>query len=554
MPSDVFSSYFGDEASPSTSGSDIYSSYFPEEVATTSAEGDLSPDTNYGKFHNFTEQVSKAATFGLGDKAAALGAASANKLMGNDFDYGNQLDLQRQEDKNYRQNHPIASKVASGIGMMSAMANTPGALPPPSILGKVGLGAAQGAEIGSFSGLGNSNDTSFQDDASHVANNALLGATIGGALPLAFEAGRGVGNFITGKGIDPQIANLAQKAQDKYGINVTGAQLSGSPFVKYIDSMSGKVPLSGGAEIAEDQHQQFAKAVAGTFGAKDLSQDGMNEARNKIRDMYNSVANNTVAIGDQKLLDGIDAIHQDASTADVNLDKIVGSIKNRFGDRGLMDASDYKSLTSKGAPLDRLMQSQDPNVRYYAGKLGDELDSSLARAASPEDLHTLVTADRYWKNMKTVQNLAAKSSADGSISVGNLQNAVMKSFKDYPYTGAGDLGELAKIGQMLKPVPSSSTAERAMATASMMFPPAAGEALLLGQPHVAAGIAATGGALMGGAKATQSVLNSQWYKNRLLQSVMGNGGQSFISNPVIQNSAMSIIPHAVVDESNRLQQ
>ena len=66
-------------------------------------------------------------------------------------------------------------------------------------------------------------------------------------------------------------------------------------------------------------------------------------------------------------------------------------------------------MTRKGAPLDRLMNSADSNIRFYAGQLRDSLDEALERAAPADVVDSLRKARAEYKALKTIEPLAAKS-------------------------------------------------------------------------------------------------------------------------------------------------
>jgi len=90
---------------------------------------------------------------------------------------------------------------------------------PETILGKVAVGAAKGAGVGALAGFGQSNDKSLNQTLTDTGTGAVVGGITGGAIPLAAEGGRYLGNAaraivspFTGGGQNA----LAAKAIEKY--------------------------------------------------------------------------------------------------------------------------------------------------------------------------------------------------------------------------------------------------------------------------------------------------------------------------------------------------
>lgn len=557
MPSDIFSGYFSDDSSDDAQSNDIYSSYFPED--TTPKEDTSTPGVILHSLNAIPAGLQSGVANMLmeGAKGASWGANKLGIMPDQTYDNVGQgiKDFRGSMDEEVSALDPLSKGMYEASQYIPAMIGT-GPVGTPfnaaakaasgSKLAQIGLsGISNGLQAGAINSLNPSG--SSEDAADRIRKGTEWGAGLGAGVPAAMIGGAKLADMVTSK-VEPEAAGLAMLAKDKYGIDLSAPQISNSPFMKYLDSATGTIPLSGGAAKSEEQYSQLTKAIANTFGGKDLTQDGMSEARKNIRNMYNSVSKNTVMLGDSKLTDGLNQVAQDAEQTDVGskLKPIIDNINNRFDENGFLSGKDYKSLTAKGTPLDRLMQSSDPNVRFYAGQIGDYLDSALARAASPQDAETLNQADRMWKNMKTVEGVASKQSSDGSIPLTGFRNAVIKSFKDYPYSGGGDLGELAKIAQFMKPPPSSGTAERALAYASTIFP---AERLMRGDIHGAAMDAASAGAIMGSSKMVQMGLNSEWYKNALINSAL-SGGSSYLDN-VPNMIGSSSIP-AIATAGNRL--
>ncbi len=188
----------------------------PETIAATKPEMVRPPWQDTGikpldefmramdKFNAFTEQATRGMTFGLQDKAgaaaaalptaakAAYGAVRGDQTAPGFADvskaYHDELAKERAAGETYAENHPIASKVATGIGSVASLG--PGgaeAAAPATLGGKVVQGIKGGSAIGGLTGFGQSNDESLAKTALDTATGAAGGAVIGGTVPVIAE-------------------------------------------------------------------------------------------------------------------------------------------------------------------------------------------------------------------------------------------------------------------------------------------------------------------------------------------------------------------------------
>lgn len=373
-----------------------------------------------------------------------------------------------------------------------------------------------------------------------LEGGAILGGLLGpGGRLLAKGGGAAVGALAPK--VNPIVAQLAQKAVDA-GIDVRGSQISGSPFIRTVDSVLARVPGSGMAADNAAQREQFTRAVGKTFGADGpaLTPEVMSKAKSAISDVYNDVGNRTTLDVSpdrgSSFVSNLDQIASDArGVLDTNklpaLDRLIENVKDKISEDGTIAGKVFKTLTSKGSMLDQATQDGNSSFANAAKAIKAHLNDALEASATPEDAAALAKADWQWKNMRTVEKLIANS-PDGSISPAALQRPVSASFKNRAYTGAGDLGDLADIGQrFLKDQGSSNSAERhqileMIAKHGAGF--AGGMGTVLGyhaglEPLTAAG---TGLATLAGAsgigKATTWALTRDAYRNRLLNAALND--------------------------------
>lgn len=419
-----------------------------------------------------------------------------------------------------------------------------------------GVAATEGAAQGALGNALISGGTG-QDLGDALATGAMFGAGANAGLAMAGDAGRALFRSVRGTPVDPATAQLAQAARESYNIPVNAAQVSGSPAVKYFDSATGKLPFMGAEKEATKQAAAFTRAVAKTIGedADGLTQEVMSRARTRIGQMFDDVAaKTTVNPGAvNKLLNDIGQIQAEAGQAvaaselaPVN-NLIDNILEKAAAGGGQIEGSVYQAITRRGAPLDRAIRSADPNVSFYASRIREALDDALEVSAAPDVLETLKTARSQWKNMRTVEGLAARADPSGRISPNGLLNAVVRSYDDFAYRGGGDLGELAKIGkQFIKEPPSSGTAERALVYKALEK---AGEAApaAIGVGGVAAlnpmaGAAAMGGLMAGWGigRAGRAILRSDMLTNRLIAAALNNSGGA--AAQAVPNALMQRLP------------
>jgi hypothetical protein len=335
---------------------------------------------------------------------------------------------------------------------------------------------------------------------------------------IALGAIKGVGGAVLGGSTDAATAALAQQAQ-KYGIPITLGQLSDNSSVRALDSMSKRVPLSGSAGQAAAQQAAFNRAVGGTIGqtADKITPQVMSAAKAQIGAVMNQIENSNPVSLDGPFLTHVAAIEKNAQASLTDpefkvvsrqLDNVLSNLQP--GDT--ITGQTYGNLIHRGSPLDAALNSRDSNIANYAGQIKGALQDALTRSLSPADQAAYTQARYQYKNLKTIEDLAEKSTT-GDISPAGLMQAVRSSYGDMAYTGGGgDLGNLARIGQrFLKEPPDSGTAGRLSALEALTRAGSVAGGVLTGatHPEAALGLAATGLGTLGLARGARAYLGSQ---------------------------------------------
>ncbi len=335
-------------------------------------------------------------------------------------------------------------------------------------------GALQGGAAGAL--------LSGQSDAS-IGSQALTGAAAGAlAGPVAGAVGAGA-SALAGKagGVVTEVAQLAKLARDKYGIPVTAPQMSENSLVRIANDQSSKLPFSGAGSSAAATQTAWQKAVIGEMGetADRATPAVMNRAATRIGGVFDDVAARTNVAVDNPMMTALGRVETEAAAAPLGAEG-QSAIKTQIDNvmtaaakgNGTLTGEAYQQLTRSGSPLQRAEHAADPNVRHYAGQIRDALDGAFERSASAADKPALQQARAQWRAMKTIEDLVEKS-PDGNLSpallMGQVRSASAKfdgSTGGMAYTGGGNLGDLARIGQQfLKPPPNSGTPDRMLVNA-----------------------------------------------------------------------------------------
>lgn len=419
----------------------------------------------------------------------------------------------------------------------------------------VGSSAVRGAGEGAvaMAALSSASDKPLVEDM-------FTGAFGGG---LARGGMRAANRALTGAPLPKDTAALAEKARDKFGIEIHPGQLSSSPAFRFVDSVVNRLPFSGGTKARGGQQAAFNRGVAATFGetAEKITPDVMASARQRIGQDFNTAAAKTPAIrADATMRTDLANIGRDAQQVltpqefDPFRRQVINIAKTFAKNGGAITGEGWQALTRKGAPLERMSNSTNPNLRYYANQVREVLNDVFERSA-PSDVSDLVKHARgQWKAMKTVEGLAAKA-ADGDISPAGLMTAVKSSYGNMAYGGGGDLADLARIGQrFLKEPPSSGTAERSaimnalLGAGNLIKGP--GAAAAVGYAGSAAGLAPIVGA--GGYAIAAPVLGKMVRSKSLTNKLIAEGLGGTYRPGIAARTAGALALPAAAQGPNRL--
>jgi hypothetical protein len=328
------------------------------------------------------------------------------------------------------------------------------AIAQPNRLIQAGKIIAGGAGVGGGASALTSS-TSDMPIGDQLRTGALTGAALG---PAGYGLGK-VGSALSGA-VSPKVAQLAQRAQDTFGLNIGVGQMSSSPMVRFLDSVMQRMPFSGYATKTAEQQKALNSAIAKEMGvnAEEVTPDVVQRAKNTAYTDYDVAKANLGTLGvDRKFYQDLYDIHQGAhysleeSTANV-IDKQLQNVADKLQNHTL-DPDLYQSLTRKGGVLDKAISSKDPKISGYAGDIKNALEDLVGR--NDPQMKALKDAADYKYYVASNLEEAAKKSPTGDMSPSDL----------YKLFGSSQTpaGELARIGKrFMQEPPSSGTAERSM--------------------------------------------------------------------------------------------
>jgi len=369
-----------------------------------------------------------------------------------------------------------------------------------------------------------------------ATDSPVAGLAASVATPLAARglgvAGRAVENAALGGGLSKGNASLGRLAQDKYGIPINAADMTDNSILRIGADQLGKLPFSGTRKAAEVKHAAWQGAIAKEMGedATAFQPHVMDRARTRIGQTFEDVATRTniPAAETKQLVADLDGI---ASRADrivtagevAPLQRQIADLKELIAkNNGEISGEVYQRLTRAHGDL-ALLEKDKGNLGEAAGWVRDALDDAFSRSATTADKEALQQARYQYRVMRTVDQLAA-GSRDGNITPEGFKQKVLTASRRYDqptggmaYTGGGNLGELARIGNLMRAAPQTGTADR-------MAVNMAGLAGLSGLASITPTGAAVTAAGLAANRAAQSYLRSPATANRLIENAIGPSG------------------------------
>lgn len=342
---------------------------------------------------------------------------------------------------------------------------------------------------------------------------AGAGAVIGGVLPGVAQAvgkgARAVGRAISGGPVSPEVAALAERA-NQLGIDIPADRIVNSKPMNAIAATLNYVPFSGRAATEDAMFNQLNTALSRTFGQDSANvTQALRKANTDLGSKFDTVLQaNTVKITPQFKTALADAENQATNELGQEGASIIHKQIADILTKGASGEIDGQAAYNIKKTLDRIGNRNTPEA-FYARDLKKSLMDALNDSLGPKEAAAFKNVRQQYGNMLNLEKIA-QNGAEGDISVARLAN--MKNIN------SPDLQEMADIAaQFLK----SREGNHGAAQRTIM---GLGGAALGGIPAVAAG--ATGGRVI------NSLLNSQAAKN----AVLGKG------TPAVSNTLRKLLP------------
>lgn len=388
----------------------------------------------------------------------------------------------------------FAGNVAMYAAPATKLASAPKAI---QYAGNMGIGALAGAL-----------DPVNEEGESRLKNTAL-GAGLGLAGQAASDAlmvsGKAAANAVT-----PEIRALYKAAQAK-GIKLTPAQLSDSKFVAYLRKQLGALPGSGAASHAAGQREAFNRAVSSTVGeAEPMSREVFDSALTRLGGEFDTFTNRPLPVTNGFMRNVLKVQDEAAAIGDADSARNMKAMADRIFKAGSSGRLDGRAVQSIDSQLSKL-QAAGGERAYYASQMREALHSQLEKNMPHADFEAWKQTRKQYANLMKVTGLVAK---DGEVSPGKLMGAVTANKagkRAMARNRGGDLGELARIGQMMKLPPTSGTAEGAQAAG-------VGLGMLANPLKTVAGLTAGRG--------VRAMSDSDWLAQFLMSQSRGAGRQA----------------------------
>jgi len=318
------------------------------------------------------------------------------------------------------------------------------------------------------------------DPLEAAKRGAIVGGVVGPTADLLGQGAQAGWRAIRGNagGLSVPEAQLGQLAIQKYGIPIGAPDLSNNMLYRTGTDQLGKLPFSGAGPAAAAKHGAWQGAIAtemGEPGATNFAPDVMDRAATRIGTVFNDVSSRTSIPPAEtaQLVKDLDGVLHNAKRVlqpgeIAPLEAQINDLKQMISDNnGTISGEAYQRLTNAKSLLSRL-ERQNSNTGDFAGDVRDHLDDAFSRSSAPADQAALQQARYQYRVMRTVDQLAA-GSRDGNISPDAFMQKVTAASRKFDsslggmaYTGGGNIGELARIGKLMRAPPQTGSADRAL--------------------------------------------------------------------------------------------
>lgn len=404
---------------------------------------------------------------------------------------------------------------AGAKGLAPAAASTLGKA--ANMASKIGIGAGTGAATTGAYGFG-TGEGGTGKRLDQAKSSAVLGATVGGGLPLATTGLGAVGLALTPK-IDEGFKEVGKLAR-KYNIPLSLDQLSSSRTLKNVQKVSQDLPFSGQSGFQDLQRTRWQNEVIKTFGEEgerftpELADkafarlgaqfDALGKGKTvPVGGFVNNISKNVIESGKElgaapQAIEGVQSYIQRAVLPAIENGKIKGEALNKI-------RAEVNELGRNTPNLDSAMLYRD-----LENEIIDALTEGSGKAAE-----AFTKTKMQYKNLLAAEPLFTKGQG-GIVSPTLLNDRVKKIYgRAYTKGQASELGDLARIGRELLPALGGSDT---FAKSAYGLGALTGGGAVAGASGTFLPAAATAGTVLGTNRAFQSFFNrNQKLIDRLLK-------------------------------------
>lgn len=332
------------------------------------------------------------------------------------------------------------------------------------------------------------------------------------------DIGSAIGNkLFMPQALPSDVASVVKNADQRFGMATPStAMTSGTNLLEKVAGKADTAEMTG----------QANKTATDLMGANDngeghaaLNQDSWNSAMKNNGAAYDKVHAEigNVPLTNKPVIDNTIAVMKTPTFKSIGAD-----IAAKSNPDGTIPASAIKELTNSNSVLARLAgNSTDTPSQLAAEKIINELHAARDAAATPEQLAALKATDTKYKTMMALQPLARKTGAGGQVSATAIRDSLNKNFSNI---NAGPQNAPAQFSNYLNTITpgrgvESSVGQVGSAGNNLVGKLGGAGELLHGDPLSAAMVyGATKYIPKAASAAASKWVNSNWYKNRLLQN------------------------------------
>lgn len=360
---------------------------------------------------------------------------------------------------------------------------------------RIGAGAAVG---GASAAMINPKD---------AAKGAVIGATLPPAVRGAAAAGRAVGQAIT-----PRIANpeLAQKALDM-GIPLGIGDVADNAVIRAARSVLNDAPFTAsmGAKQKNATQSAYNRAVSQTFGEKadKITPEVMDSAKSRMGSEFDRLWGKNRLMYDEQLFSKINQLHNEVHNLPHGDATRLQSWLDDFESKFVPDANGELSMPGNVAnnfqsDLRKITEGATGFTKKAFGELRGSIIDTFNKYASPDDVAALTLNRKQYKAYKTVEPLIQKAEAGvAGREVGNVSAAMLPQRVYQQYKGGISSSPFADLSQ----IGSQYVADRVARTGGSARAAVQNSALL-----VPIGVGATTNPLAGAATIPSAMLAQKW--------------------------------------------